>query len=32
VSVVVRKPDGLTIDKIIGVARRDFGESAVRVE
>jgi len=32
VSVVVRKPDGLTIDKIIGVARRDFGASAVRVE
>jgi len=32
VSVVVRKPDGLTIDKIIGVARRDFGASAIRVE
>jgi uncharacterized membrane protein YhiD involved in acid resistance len=32
VSVVVQKPNDLTIDKIIGIARRDFGASSVRVE
>lgn len=32
VSMVVHKPDDLTIDKIIGVARREFGASSVRVE
>ena len=32
VSVVVQKPNDLTIDKIIGIARRDFGARSVRVE
>jgi uncharacterized membrane protein YhiD involved in acid resistance len=32
VSMVVHKPDDLTIDKIIGVARSTFGARAVRVE
>jgi len=32
VSMVVHKPDDLTIDKIIGIARNKFGARAVRVE
>ena len=30
--MVVHKPDDLTIDKIIGVSRREFGARSVRVE
>jgi hypothetical protein len=30
--MVVHKPDDLTIDKIIGVARSTFGAKSVRVE
>lgn len=32
VAMVVHKPDDLTIDKIIGVSRREFGARSVRVE
>lgn len=32
VTLIIHKPDGLTVDKIIGVARREFTARSVRLE